>query len=201
MGNLSGIRSRVYQIILYPEDSNHNEVLDKIRERYDYVGILHDQDTYSTEDEFKNSENKAGSLKKPHYHIILKFGNARYLKPLAEDLGLPVQYIIKSSNIKRDMRYLVHADDKDKHQYQADQVFGTLLSEFQSCLEDRSEDDVFISMYQEFNSTDYPMSISQMALFFAQRGYYGQFRRNFALWNKILIEHNLSYGVSDERYD
>lgn len=194
---LSGIRSRNYNLVLYPDSEEHVNVLAEIRERYDYVGILHDKDVYDSEDELKNPEHKSGQLKKPHYHIILTFGSARYLTALSKDLNLPVQYIIKSGNIKRDMRYLVHADDKDKFQYSPDEVFGTLIDKFNAALEERSENDVFMSMFELLEQVPHAMSVSDLSCFFAKYGYFGQFRRNFALWNKLLIEHNIHVGSAE----
>lgn len=53
-----------------------------------FAYILHDKDTYTEDDEKKNSEHKAGTLKEPHWHICLQFKDSQDTK-----------IILKNSNI------------------------------------------------------------------------------------------------------
>lgn len=198
---LSGIRSRTYEIELYPDDKSHMEALEKLKSQYNIAYILHDSDIWSNEDELKNPSHKAGTLKKPHYHVIVKFGNARYLNPLSQDLGIPSRYIIKRSDIKIALRYLIHKDDTDKYQYLPEDVHGNLLDEFMSAISDISEGDTFIFMMDILDNIICPCSITELARTFALRGYFGQFRRSFALWNMILKEHNERLGAVEDMWN
>lgn len=72
------------------------------------VSPLHDKD-----------ENPDGTKKKPHWHVIISWSNTttyRSARALAEDiLHCPLPQILKSVNGM--YRYLTHADNPEKHQY------------------------------------------------------------------------------------
>ena len=60
--------------------------------------------------------------KKPHYHVILSFDNARTKSGLSNLLGVPENYFSEIKNFRSMCRYLVHKDDDDKIQYDLNQV-------------------------------------------------------------------------------
>lgn len=90
-----------------------------------YYIVLHDQDT--AED---------GSPKTPHYHVVIKSSVARQLKTVMKEtcsaLKIPEELvsIAPVNDLHQNLRYLVHADDKNKYQYKWDNIwsndFGTL---------------------------------------------------------------------------
>lgn len=64
----------MYSFLAYPESADISKICDGITEMGgDWQYILHDKDTWSSKDEAKNPEHKAGTLKKPHWHIHAGF--------------------------------------------------------------------------------------------------------------------------------
>ena len=63
-----------------------------------YAYILHDKDIYTEEDEKKNPEHKAGTLKEPHWHICLQFKDSQDTVYVAKWFGIAEQYVNKSSS-------------------------------------------------------------------------------------------------------
>lgn len=94
-----------------------------IQEKFDYAMILHDKDTLEN-----------GELKKPHYHVVIHFKNARYKKAIAKYLGIEENYIT-GCDLKAQLRYLVHYDNEDKYQYDLEEVEGTLKKLFLNYIE------------------------------------------------------------------
>ena len=66
-----------------------------------YAYILHDKDTYTTEDEKKNAERKAGTLKPAHWHLILQFneGQQQQVKYVAKWFTPSCAHSITSSTV------------------------------------------------------------------------------------------------------
>ena len=108
-------RSRNFNLVLYDEDESHKNALDYIEKNCDYAMILHDMDT-----------NEIGEIKKAHYHVVLRFPNAKWSTSLANDLGIGENYIEECRSLKRSLLYLIHYYDEDKYQYDIDDVKGSL---------------------------------------------------------------------------
>lgn len=67
-----------------------------------------------------------GSLKKAHWHIILKFPGPKSLKQLKMLLDPRLVRLEPVTDIRGAVRYLVHADSPDKHQYDKSIIHGNL---------------------------------------------------------------------------
>lgn len=95
-------RSRKFSVLVYPEWGNFKEIIETVEKQDQYVYIKHVGETEE---------------KKEHYHIYLKFKNARYNTALANLLGIETRFV-KKIDIERDfIRYLIHKDNKEKRQY------------------------------------------------------------------------------------
>ena len=68
------IKKRNWGFIMYPDSapSDWKSVLESTGLMI-AVSPLHDRDVFSEEDEKQNPANIAGSLKKPHWHVLLHF--------------------------------------------------------------------------------------------------------------------------------
>lgn len=93
-----------------------------------YAYILHDKDTYTPENEKADPEHKAGSLKPPHWHIVLQFneGQQQQIKYVAKWFNLEPQYVqkIKSKHIEDAYAYLIHQNAPKKYQYDPSEVIA-----------------------------------------------------------------------------
>ena len=90
-----------------------------------WAWILHDKDTYNEGDEHIDPEHKAGSPKKPHYHIVLQFDERVTIGKVAKAFSLPDNFIDKAKDVRRlsgMFLYLIHRRDPDKYQYKPSDV-------------------------------------------------------------------------------
>ncbi len=120
-----------YTFELYEESvpQNFTEELNNLHSKGAY--ILHNEDIYREADLKKYQENnggknptwKIGDLKKSHYHIFLRFENLKSIKGVLSMLKpLGVTYIEPVHSERGMIRYLIHLDDKDKYQYQRENI-------------------------------------------------------------------------------
>lgn len=124
-------RSRTFCAVLYPEDPTHVEALKRLSSNgYRYLGIYHDKDTYDSDDENEN----AGELKKPHYHVIIRFTQGIWSSSLAKELGIAENYLQQCRSFNSSLLYLVHFDIPYKHQYDKNELFGNLQEDFNKAL-------------------------------------------------------------------
>lgn len=118
-------RVNCFTLELYPESDTlqFDTLFEKVKsvEFYSckYYAILHDKDVFD----------KTGELKKPHYHLLVKLDNAisidKIIKSLLNERGTQEAIendfsIVKS--FKGMVRYLIHKDDSDKHQYDMNDI-------------------------------------------------------------------------------
>lgn len=85
------------------------------------ISPLHDKDTFYKSDPFRFGA-PVGTYKKPHYHVLcsVKGGKSKeFWQALADSVGAANGYIEVINCVGSMVRYLVHADDPDKHQYNA----------------------------------------------------------------------------------
>lgn len=91
-----------------------------------YAYILHDQDVYTKEDEQRDSTRKEGTLKAPHWHIVIVFfeNQQQQMKYVARWFGVPENMVerIKSRHVEDAFCYLIHQNAPTKHQYDASSV-------------------------------------------------------------------------------
>lgn len=106
------------------EDKIKEAVCKRAIKKYAY--ILHDKDIYTEEDEKKNSEHKAESLKEPHWHIYLQFKDSQDTIYVAKWFNIAEQYVNKSgSGHYEDMLlYLIHKNSCEKFQYGVNEVYS-----------------------------------------------------------------------------
>lgn len=100
-------RARTFAVELYPEWENVDEILGNIlhgAEKYAY--ITHDKDI-----------KEDGIPKKPHIHVYVHNENGSTISAYAKRIGIEQRFIQPVNNHKGMLRYLIHIDDPDKHQY------------------------------------------------------------------------------------
>ena len=108
---------KMNDVILYVEDGwTPAEIIDRISGRKtikEHAFILHDQDL-----------DEEGNLKKAHYHVFLNYGSASAKpKDVAAWFGVKENAVEKvHSNKYRTLRYYLHLDEPDKHQYSIEDI-------------------------------------------------------------------------------
>lgn len=188
-------RSRTHMLLLYPEDVTHSVAIDRIKQSYDYALILHDKDRFTEEDEKKNPEHKAGTIKKAHYHVILRFPHHKWNTALSNELGIDENYIQEVKQFNNALMYLIHYNDTDKTQYDISDVKGNLKTRLQEAINkiEKSEGEKVSELIQFIKQYDGCVSVTEFAEFCALNGYWSEFRRSGSIFCKIIEEHNKPY--------
>ena len=177
-------RSRAHVLLLYPDCGAHVEAVKKIEKSYDYAMILHDKDS---------DEN--GELKKPHWHIVLRFGQAVWSSAICKELGIEENYIEKPRSFDNALLYLVHFNDSDKYQYNPDEVKGTLAKRLREKMnsQEKSEGEKVSELIEYVMSYDGYLTVTGFAAYCAENGYWAEFRRSGSIFISIIREHNEMY--------
>jgi len=189
-------RSRTHMLLLYPDNEDHKKAFDKIIKSYDHAGILHHKDYWTFDDEKKNPDHKSGTLKKAHYHIILRFNQAVWSSAICKELGIQENYIENIKKFDNALQYLIHYNDNDKAQYDINDVFGNLKNRLVESINkiEKSEGEKVVELIQFIREFEGRLPITVFAKYCAENGYWSEFRRSGAIFCKIIDEHNEKYN-------
>lgn len=123
-------RTRNWCVLFYPDDLPGDWQAEiKALGFKSAISPLHDKDLYTEENEKKNPENKAGTLKKKHHHAVFIFSSHKTKKQLCELFGSlfgfgddeensvkGVQFQ-KCDSVSGSVQYFVHMNHPKKAQY------------------------------------------------------------------------------------
>lgn len=183
-----------FMFVLYPE--SQQPAIDYIQANWPCAWALHDKDTH-TEQEFldygKHHDGNCpdwqiGDLKKPHYHFVVKFKNARYITGVAKEIRKYSEIndaaIKKCYNLYKAYVYLWHQNDPDKFQYDPEQVVG--LHDFDPPQQNEgvTEEEQVETM---FNAPVFS-TVKELARWAYDNGCWSTFRKNYGLWKDIQNE-------------
>ena len=185
-------RSPNFALLLYPDDITHKNALDIIKGSYDYTYILHDRDI---------DEN--GEIKKPHWHVILRFSNARWNTALVKELGITDNYIRPVKNFKNALLYLIHYNDLDKFQYEVEEVKGTFKNRLYELVNatEKSEGEKVQELIYFINSQEKYLTVTEFSLYCSANGYWPEFRRCSSIFIRIIEEHNYRFSNKENKKD
>lgn len=184
------IKTRTYCMVLYPdEDMSHLFALNKLKENgYSYCAIDHDKDTY---DDYDNcDESLLGTLKKKHTHVYLRLKSPRFAEPLAEELGIKPNYLEPCRDSKSAMLYMLHDGYPNKHQYDVEEVYGSLACEVSKLLVDDDEGSRVLRILDLLDTMPVPCTYRQFLIAICNNGLYGDFRRMGTFIKYLVEEHN-----------
>ena len=184
-----------YMLLLYPDNENHMKVLEKIQQSFDYACILHDKDKFTESDEKKNSEHKAGSFKKAHFHVVVRFPNKRWNTAVAKTFGLELRFVEKVHFLDKALMYLVHFGNEAKHQYSHDEVLGPLKKRMIEKInaETKEESEFILEILEFVKNYDGYLPYDEYLSFLVCNGYWNYFRRSAFPLTRLLDEHNQKY--------
>lgn len=180
-------RCKNFNLVLYEEDKTHAKALEKIKNSYDYAIICHNLD----------ADEKTGELKKEHYHVVIRFKNAKWNTALAEELGITPNYIEESRSLKRSLLYLIHYYEPEKHQYLIDCVHGPLKKTLQSYItnEGKTEGEKVLEIFEEIDNMRDFIDFRLFVKHIAKMGYWDTLRRSSSIILRYLDLHNQEYRV------
>lgn len=184
MSDLSKFRDRKFVAVLYPEDPTHAECMEKLKAGgYNFAAILHDKDVY------EDGEH-AGELKKPHWHIVVRFKNAVWNTAIAKELGITPNYLEACKDVDASLLYLVHFGNEEKAQYNYEEVFGPLRLKLATLLSDTDEGTRILNIVDIVESSPGPISCSELLKKAVAAGLYADLRRMGHLATCLVREHN-----------
>lgn len=200
-------KDRKWRLLLYPEDPTHAACMKLLEEAgYKYAAILHDKDVYDgiPDDEDTDESGEIGTLKKPHWHVVIKLVNAQYPTALAKELGIKANYFKPCKNFDKACVYLVHGDEKDadKFQYDIAEVFGPLAPHVAKLMQNDDEGMKVIEIVKRIDGVAGKANYRDLLLWACENGLYGEFRRLGNGIGYLIKEHNDSYYeelYSDQR--
>lgn len=172
-------KAYTFGLVLYKDSLtyDYNKIIDYIEKNWKhYAYIEHDEDI---------------ETKKPHTHVLVHFDSKRYPTGIAKELGITPNYIQKANLIPY-LRYLIHLDDEDKKQYSIDDVQGTLKQKLIDIMtnDKMSETEQVSCICDYIFEYDKFLYHSVLIQFVLSNGCYSAYRRNFILFDKLLLEHN-----------
>ena len=184
-------KRRLYEIIGYKEyfsDLMHNVMkLEKCR----YYWSYHDKD-----------KNDDGTLKEPHYHILIYFDNARTLSSLMKNLDFykkeKIKYYKKGSDDGRldyRVRYLIHYKSNDSTRFEYDisdiHTNDENIEKFFSDDTKKYNSDIAL-IFDFFDNSDFFVSYREFLNYIYCNNLWSTFRQNAFIFNRLFDEHNNS---------
>lgn len=181
------MQGRKFCGILYVESETYvaAEVLECLKAYFDqWAYILHDKDV----------EDGSEDLKKAHYHWVGSVKNPVQVSTIANALGVPVNYIEfvrkkgNTDNWKGAVRYLVHASNPEKFQYDAQEVVTNFDVIRYINAYDETQQILKIVCFIRENPN---CTFEQVFDYAVMNGCYSEFRRGVYIINKIMNERTM----------
>lgn len=172
-------RFRTIGIILWCDNPQHLLALDYIKHNFEnYIYILHDRDI-----------KEDNTLKKEHYHVILRFNNQKNISTLVKKLNVEENCFYSIKSFTGQLRYLIHYDDDDKFQYDVSDVKGTLymISKFKQSLKTSQDELSEVSMIYEFIEVNKINDLHILLEFVLENNLYSSFRRNYTMFKDLMF--------------
>lgn len=177
-------RDRKFVAVLYPEDETHVDCIAKLNAGgYNFAAILHDQDVYEDGDH-------KGELKKPHWHVVLRFKNAVWNTAISKELGITPNYLEACKDVDASLLYLVHYGNSDKAQYEYENVFGPLRLKLATLLSDTDEGTRVMNLVEIIENSPGPIGYSELLKKAVAAGLYSDLRRMGHFATALIKEHN-----------
>ena len=185
-----GYTSRTFSVLLYEDTETYDcaEVIANAIEYFDeYAYMKHDKDTLDD-----------GTPKKLHWHFVGRLASPREISAVANKLGIPANFVEckKGYTFRKGVRYLAHADDKKKFQYDWHDIetnVETLNKYFGSNDVDQA---LAILDYMESQSVTNPRVLIRWAV---QNGRYSELRRGYSMWSAVMADIKIGYDKEIKR--
>lgn len=162
----------------------------------DFWYIYHDSDVRTADDyeifKLKNKGEepdwKPGDKKKSHYHIIVHSSSNCVLHNAARKFGVESNYVEKVGNLRKLVRYLIHIDNPEKHQYSPDEVITNNTEKFEEFLKtDLSTTDKAKMIFEYIYNPDC-LNLSSLAQFAIKNNCWDELRRGQHIYTSLLYE-------------
>lgn len=172
-------QDRKWELVLYPDSDSYvcSEILANLVNVFDqWAYILHDSDVDGD-----------GNPKKSHYHFYGKCADKLTASGISYRVHVPVSACRAVSSWKGALRYLVHADNPEKHQYDVTDISANfpLAGIF------TMSDDMQAARIFAYISDTRCTSVTSLTGWAIQNGFYSGLRRGFAIFCQLLRENSM----------
>lgn len=174
---------RNVELILYEIEDIYNCITICKTNGFDYAYIYHDKDL---KDDLSN-------FKKAHYHFQVYAKNQKEINKWCEIFCINSSRVQKIENKVKAIRYLIHADNNDKFQYNIEDINNSfpIIQYFNKLINDETcEIDLIFSYI--FITKRY-LGVKEIIDFVLENNIWSTFRRNYSIIKDLLIEHNLMF--------
>lgn len=171
-------QDRKWELVLYPNSDSYDVslVLSELVALFDqWAYILHDADVDAD-----------GTAKKSHYHFYGKSADKLTASGISYRVHVPESACRAVSSWKGALRYLVHADNPEKHQYNVSDISANfpLAGIF------TMSDDMQAARIFSFISDTCCTSVTILTGWAIKNGFYSGLRRGFAIFSQLLRENS-----------
>lgn len=182
-------KSRIWVMLLYPDNDEHAKILDTVFDDFVCIGCLHDED--------KNSQ---GEVVKPHYHLVFYFPSAVYASHILDVYrSLEPRFLYARKDIKVQVRYLLHLDSPSKFQYPKTKLEGH-IERFSKYIDSEQLETEQVIKIIELIENIKPSNISDLLRLICDNGLYATYRRNAYTFNLILSQINNKVKEKNNEY-
>lgn len=175
------MRTRNVELILYDLEDVYRCVMLCNKNNFEYAYIYHDKDLKEDLNDFK----------KAHYHFQVYNENDKELTTWARVFDIDLPRVQKISNKKAAIRYLIHADNNDKFQYEIINITSNfeIIKYFDKLVSDENCEIDLIFTYIEYHKRK--IGVKEIIDYVLDNNIWGTFRRNYSIIKDLLYEHNL----------
>lgn len=180
---MSDKESRIFLGILYPDSESYDcqKVLSRLEDTFsDFAYIIHDKDV-----------NEEGEIKKAHIHWCGKKSSPAPLSTISNALGVEANSIKFCRNWKLSLRYLIHADNPEKFQYDVEKV--TANFPYRAVVESKISE-MMAKKILDYIFEKRPSSMIALMDWCIQNGCWSEFRRCSSAWASCIREVNQECG-------
>ncbi len=183
-------KRRLYEIIAYSE--YFTELMYNVMQLKGlrWYWVYHDKDLKDD-----------GSIKDPHYHILIYFDNAKTLSSLMKNIKFDKQEKIKffkkgsdDGRLDYRVRYLIHykSFDAKKHEYSLTDIHTNDATIDRFFLDNENQELNDITMIFDYfdNKEDVSLSYRNFLNYILSNNLWSTYRRNAYVLNRLFDEHN-----------
>lgn len=181
-------QDRKFEIILYPDstDYDYSLVLEKAQRFFQYYAyITHDKDL-----------DDDGMPLKPHTHFIGKRETTITPSGVCYHLGISEVSLANIKNWKAAVRYLVHADNGRKFQY--DHSLVTANFEYENFFNEAGEGEEVKKLLQ-FVYANPKLNMRLLAKYALENNLWASYRRSYTIIKDIINEYKSECWLDEQR--
>lgn len=185
-------KTRIFNILLYPDNAEHLEVIFKLTNLYKSVGIKHDKDVYEKDvlNDDLTIKHSAGELKKAHYHFVVQFENPRYASGVAKELGIDERFVEATKFFSSSKQYLLHWGTPEKYQYDTNELVGVLSSKLIKQLTELTEESQIEIIVNYIDTCGKYLNMRSLYDFCIKNGCFPTYRRCYTMLSEFIFLHN-----------